>query len=435
MLSEADQLTVRPYQREGAQWLVRSLLQTDQRAVLLCDDPGLGKTLQTLLAADALGVQRMLVVSPAGARRVWRAEIIRWFPTWAPRIVMIEPGNTATRRDVDRPDAIVLVAYDTLGSTGNHWAAWFAARSWDLLVVDEAHYLKNLSNRTRALYGEKGDQAGIQAKAGRVILLTGSPTPNHAGELYQHCRTLWPEVLHRPMDGSGVPMSEAEFQDRFTVYKETRWGRQVTGSAHTAMLRERMRQHVLHRSKATVLPELPPLVTQDIPLGVTARMVDSALTPSSRHYANRLSRLDDAALFRQLQAVSSDDRLPLASLRRQLGEIKIDAAAEWILERLDCGTRKILVFAWHVHVVHHLARRLAEFEPVAITGETGVGHPRAGRPPFPGTPEHPGVRRPDARGGDRDHADGGERGGDRRTIMGAGGQSAGDRSRSPAGPA
>jgi SWI/SNF-related matrix-associated actin-dependent regulator of chromatin subfamily A-like protein 1 len=368
LLSPDDPSAVRPYQRHGVKWLVRQL-QSDMRAVLLCDDPGLGKTLQTLLAADALGVQRMLVVSPAGARRVWRAEIQRWFPAWAHRIVILEPGNYAPLRDVDRPDAIVLVAYDTLGNTGTHWAASLTARSWDLLVIDEAHFLKNQSHRTRALYGEKGSHAGLQAKATRVILLTGTPTPNHAGELYQHCRALWPDVLRRPLEPAAL-MSEAEFQDRFTVYKTTRWGRQVTGSSNTAMLRARMRPHVLHRSKATVLPELPPLVTQDIPLARAASVIDSQLSPSSRHYAQRLGGLNDDELLAQLQAVSPEDKLPLASLRRQLGELKIEAAVDWILERLDCGTRKILVFAWHTHVCHHLARRLAEYEPVTITGDT-----------------------------------------------------------------
>jgi SNF2 family DNA or RNA helicase len=227
-------------------------------------------------------------------------------------------------------------------------------------------------NRTHVVYGERGDTTGIQAGAERVLLLTGTPTPNHAGELFQHCRTLWPQVLRKPMDTGGALWTEAEFQERFTRYKDTPWGRQVVGSSNTHLLRERLRPFVLHRAKATVLPELPPLVVQDIALNRSARTVASQLSPGLNACARELDRLDDQALFRAIRTVPTDEETqPLASLRRQLGELKIDPTVEWIVERLECGVRKILVFAWHVHVISHLARRLAEFDPAVITGATG----------------------------------------------------------------
>ena len=84
---------LRTYQKHGVRWMV-SRLREDARAVLLCDDPGLGKTLQTLTAANELDARRILVVSPAGARRVWFQEIVKWFPDWERRIVIIEPGHS-----------------------------------------------------------------------------------------------------------------------------------------------------------------------------------------------------------------------------------------------------------------------------------------------------------------------------------------------------
>lgn len=323
------------------------------------------------MAMDELDIHRAIVVSPAVARRVWVNEILQWFPGWAGRIVIIEPGNVPSPLDLDRPNAIVLVAYDSLGAMGQPWAGELTRRGWDLLVIDEAHYLKNRTNRTTAVYGDRGSDRGLQASAMRVLLLTGTPTPNHAAELYQHCRTLWPQVLRVPHRDR--LMNEAEFQERFTTFRETKWGRQITGSGNTKMLRERMSPYVLHRSKRAVLPELPPVITQDIPLGMSPKAVDAQLEPDLREIARRLNRLSDRALYDALRAMPpqvGDDRLPLASLRRRLGELKVDPAVEWICERLACGTRKLLVFGWHTRTLERLTRQLAEYDPVLIIGDT-----------------------------------------------------------------
>lgn len=359
---------LRVYQKHGVRWLV-SRLRNDARAVLLCDDPGLGKTVQTLMAADELSVQRMLVVSPAGARRVWFQEILKWFPEWRDRIVIIEPGQTPSSADLERPDAIVLVAYDSLSASGAHWTATLTRLAWDLLVIDEAHFLKNHTNRTHALYGSRGDKLGIQASATWVILLTGTPTPNHAGELFQHARAFWPQVLRLPHEER--LMTEAEFQERYTTFRETKWGRQITGSGNTTQLRERMKPYVLHRSKRTVLPELPPVIVQDIPLGISPRKIEAQLDGKLREIAHRLQRLDDPALYKALRSHSyADERTPLATLRRRLGELKIDATVEWVIERLACGVNKLLVFGWHTRTLEALTSRLAEYDPVLILGDT-----------------------------------------------------------------
>jgi SWI/SNF-related matrix-associated actin-dependent regulator 1 of chromatin subfamily A len=201
-------VAVRPYQHTGAHWLVRNLRVT--RALLLCDDPGLGKSVQALHAADQLAARRVCIVSPAGARRVWLHEITKWFPKWLPRVVIVEPGTLVRAVELEAEDVIVLVSYDALSHGGSQMAATLKRLSWDLLIIDEAHYLKGKSNRTAALYGHKGTDQGIQASAERVILLTGTPTPNHAGELYQHIRTFWPGVL-RTLEYADRDMPEASF--------------------------------------------------------------------------------------------------------------------------------------------------------------------------------------------------------------------------------
>jgi len=269
---------------------------------------------------------------------------------------------------LDAPDVIALVSYDQLSLRGSPWRDTLQRLAWDLLVIDEAHYLKNKSNRTAALYGLKGTDEGIQTSAERVILLTGTPSPNHAGEMYQHLRTFWPGVL-RSLEHPDRPMTEEEFVERVCEWRDDpRLGRVVTGSKNVAWLRERMRPYYMHRSKRQVLRELPPVVEQDVPLAVSPRDVLAHLNDDDRRLHGGLMKLDEDALSWMMHQPGT----PLATLRRRLGELKVNGTAEWIMERLDCGARKLLVFGWHPRALELLHTRLMEFRPVLVTGATSA---------------------------------------------------------------
>jgi len=356
---------VRDYQEAGASWMSRTLGSGSTRAVMLADDPGLGKSLQALLAIDRMNARRVCIVSPAGARRVWWTQIHTWFPVWASRIVIIEPGNMPASSALEAPDVIVLVSYDILSQHSSTWKAHLMRLAWDVLVIDEAHYLKAKSNRTAALYGLQGGDAGIQNSASSVILMTGTPSPNHAGELYQHLRTFWPQVL-RSLEYPDRPMPEEAFIERVCEWRDDpKLGRVITGSKNVGWLRQRMRPYVLYRSKRQVLHELKPVIEQDVPLSVSPETTLRDLDDEQRALHRELMHANEARLLRAMQQSA-----PLATLRRRLGELKIAGAAEWIIERLECGTRKMLVFGWHPRVLELLHTRMMEFYPVIVTGAT-----------------------------------------------------------------
>jgi SNF2 family DNA or RNA helicase len=257
-------LVQHPFQRDGTQWIADRLRRSNNRAVFLCDEPGLGKTSQTLAALDAMHLGRVLTVCPAGVRHVWKSEIDRWFPQWSHRVVLLEPGAPPpSDAALVADDLILIISYDALSQAANplHARLMLAPR-WDCLVLDEAHYCKNPSNRTHAIYGTRG-QGGLQSRADAVILLTGTPAPNHLGELYRHLLALWPDLITR----THRPMSEPEFQERYTRYRDGVYGRQILGSRNQQELRDLLRPVFLRRTKAQVLPELPPLVLQDVALG------------------------------------------------------------------------------------------------------------------------------------------------------------------------
>ena len=350
---------LRDYQDQGVAWVLRQMKR--YKALLLADDAGLGKTRQALLVALRRNAEKVLVVCPAGARRVWQAEIQRWLPGWSSRVVLVEPGTRHEQAKAKlTPPLVLIIGYDELSNLKSHWASQLGRRRWDLMILDEAHYLKNPSNRTLALYGYKGATEGIQASAEKILLLTGTPTPNHAGELWQHVRTFWPGAMKH----KGRALTQAEFEDRYTKYRDTIYGRQITGSKNQATLRRLLAPVVLRRRKSEVLRELPPLQLQDIPLAEPKRWQER-LSFDARAAADKLGLgRDDDTLLRALRSEGS-----VATLRREIGELKVQPTILWVQERM-LSTNKLLIFAWHHSVIAHLYRGLLEFEPVVVTGET-----------------------------------------------------------------
>ena len=361
-MSDTPTPQLRDYQDLGVDWIVRRF-QENNKAVLLADEAGLGKTLQALQAATTLNATSVLVICPAGARRVWLHEILKWFPDWSRWVVLLEPGSTLRPERLASPDPILLiVGYDELSCSGSNVASQLTGRSWDLLVIDEAHYLKNSSNRTYAVYGHRGSDEGVQASADKVLLLTGTPTPNHAGEMWQHYRTFWPAVFDRPL-------SQDQFEERFTRYKDTVYGRQVVGSKNQETLRQALGPMILRRRKDEVLDELPPLQLQDIPLAPVAKWRDK-LSFESRTAVARLGWIERGD--EHLLAAMRNPETKVATMRRELGELKIPSTLLWVQERMQ-STDKLLVFAWHRSVIDRLREGLLEFNPEVITGDTPPG--------------------------------------------------------------
>jgi SNF2 family DNA or RNA helicase len=348
------EIAARPYQVTGAEFL------TKHRNALLGDDAGLGKTRTTIMAWDALNLKRRLVICPAVARLVWPAEIARW-STSKDAVHVIAPGKPPTAKTFFPDNVTVVVAFDTISAGKDPKVLDFIRRSaWDVVVIDEGHKLAHPgSNRTSRIYGSRLDRKGsLIEDAERVWVLTGTPTPNHAGEIYTHARALFPQTLAIHGVAGGRPMEEHEFVERYCCYRDTAWGRVITGSRNQAELRQRMAPCIMRRRKKDVLTELPPLDFVAVPV------------PAANLTTLVLDRFPDDLVGDDLLAYLEHHVTQLATLRRELGLAKVTACVEWIEETLASGVRKLVVFAHHKDLINQIMGALAEYDPVSITGDT-----------------------------------------------------------------
>src|ERR1700674_4234287 len=155
-----------PYQVEGAVWLA------GQKTGLLADEMGLGKSAQAIVACDAINAERILVVCPASARINWEREFKRFSTQQRTTTVLSTGGKTPL-------GALTICSYELATRKGTN--TLLRAVNWDVLILDEAHYLKTPdAQRTHAVYGKKG----LVRSAKRTYALTGTPAPNNASELW-----------------------------------------------------------------------------------------------------------------------------------------------------------------------------------------------------------------------------------------------------------
>lgn len=358
-----------PYQEEGAKWLAK------RKVALLADEMGLGKSAQAIRAADAIGARSILVVCPATLRHNW----IREFQKFSNSQISLTPVLDGNTRPLNHSEISSWVSsYDLVAKRPQDYV-----RPWELVILDEAHYLKNPdTKRTQALFGKHR----IVHQAKRVWALSGTPMPNHPGELWS--------LLH--LFGA-TPKRYWDFVNTYCNTISHTYGTQIVGAKREKIpeLKSLLSKIMLRRRKEEVMRDLPPIRFADLVVyppkeGVPIDLLEMAFPryylPSAnedlfqREIAKEetllksfLEKLHEAdrATFNQgeLQAMSAS----IATLRRYTGLLKVPAIVDIVAEELRYDAYpKIVIFAIHTTVIDTLRERLHEFGAVTIYGKTPI---------------------------------------------------------------
>ena len=169
-----DRPPLKAYQQENVDWIKR------EKRVLLADEPGLGKSRSAL--EGVAGSSRVLIVAPSLVLEagVWHDEVERWgdddtlyyVGAYSHLNDRIKTGKT---KSSTRPVKKLRDEYK------GHW---------DAVIVDEAHYIKGRDTKwTWAV-----DQ--LAKNTDMLVMLTGTPIPNWAHEVFTLLRALEPNEAH-----------------------------------------------------------------------------------------------------------------------------------------------------------------------------------------------------------------------------------------------
>ena len=342
-----------PYQIEAAQWAAQ------RRDSLIGDSPGLGKTASAIRACDLVGAENILVVAPASVRIQWGREFERFSPMDRPMQICFPPI-------LPNLSGVVILFYDQVV---NHLERLMSVR-WQCLVIDECHYLKSRyitgrktsGYRTKAIYGFGKRFPGLITVCDRVIRLSGTPAPNHAGELYTHLKS-----------AGIVDYPYWDYLARFCEGFDSEHGFRFTKHRNIPELQALLKPFMLRRTKAEVQPNLKEPMFETI----TVPRSDAAMAPEFLAMIPQLAQADA-----QLQeALSGDNESQLATLESMASSLatlrrftlmaKLPAIAEQIEEDLTTNQiPKLVVFGIHKIGVRWLAEKLKRFHPLTISGDT-----------------------------------------------------------------
>ncbi|KAL7421578.1 TATA-binding protein-associated factor mot1 [Cryptotrichosporon argae] len=253
--------TLRQYQKEGVSWL--AFLAKYQLHGILCDDMGLGKSLQTICivgskhyeraqrfkafqSADAAHLPSLIVCPPTLVGH-WYYEIQKFTESLRPLQYV---GNSAHRAELARhlrSHDVVITSYDIVRND----IGVLGKISWLYCVLDEGHVIKNAKTKL--------SQAVKLIPAQHRLLLSGTPIQNNVLELWSLFDFLMPGFLG----------SERAFNERFS--KPILADRDGKATAHqrdhAATVLEALHKQVLpfllRRLKEDVLDDLPPKIIQD----------------------------------------------------------------------------------------------------------------------------------------------------------------------------
>lgn len=181
---------------------------TSLKSCLNRNPMGLGKTVEAIVTARTLNAKSILIVAPKIVTSQWRDQIKFWWPERS-NDVFIYGSADAKKRKV-APGSIVITNYEKLLNESNlNKCRQF---SWDLLIADEAHKIKNpKSKRTTALKA---------VPAVRRYALTGTPILNKPDDLWS--------ILHF-LDWRYSGISYWNFVNYFCEVEDGFWGRKVVG--------------------------------------------------------------------------------------------------------------------------------------------------------------------------------------------------------------
>lgn len=230
-----EKYSVRPplnHQKEAVQKLV------ENKKFILADDMGLGKTTSTIIAALETGAKKILIICPATLKINWKREIENYTDK---SIFIAEGKNFSTEHD------FVIINYDIIKNFHDikkKSESQINNANFDLVVVDEAHYIKNPQAQRTKLIND------IVKKVDRLWLLTGTPMTSRPIDYYNLLSLVDSPVAKNWM--AYVIRYCSGYQ--FRVGPRKVWN--VMGASNLEELRDRTSSLLLRRLKEDVL-DLP----------------------------------------------------------------------------------------------------------------------------------------------------------------------------------
>ena len=321
--------------------------EAGHRSFLLADEPGLGKTAQALLAAEAADAYPLLVVVPNVVKTNWLREAGLWVPRRSATVIYGDGDS------IDGFADIVIVNYEVLGRHVG-WLGKFGLRG---MVIDEAHFIKNKSSQRSQNVLQLAERIRDRTVRPLLMALTGTPLINDIDDF----RAIWQflgwidetEPLAELMDSleeTGLTPADPGF--------------------YSAARKCVIDLGIVRRRKVDVAGDIPARRTADLPVELDEK-VGRSIRAAERDLARRLVARYETALanrrsgvgqgidhdlvrkvatWEQKDASTTTAGENVFSMMRRIGQAKAGLAADYAAQ-LARSAGKVVFFAKHIDVM------------------------------------------------------------------------------------
>ncbi len=355
LMADYDQLVCLPgltaidkhwYQIETARKVLRQL---GGRA-LLADEVGLGKTIEAgLIVSEYLArgmIQSILILTPASLVSQWQLELASKFGISS--ITTDDDSRQQNPEEFWTANQRIVASLNTAKSAKHY--PLVTSRSWDLVVVDEAHHLKNRNTLNWKVVNALNKRF--------ILMLTATPVQNSLVELFNLLTLLKPGLLK----------TEADFKREYVSSKNGRIPK------NQEKLRSLMREVMIRNTRSLVDVQLPKRFATTITVtpSDTEKKLYQDLSNFLRVHSEDLDKLSRTnllmragssinALSESLKNLSKKlDNEELKTLIRRAGQIKQVEKAKSLVELLKKSSQKTIVFTTHRATSAYLAQIFTE---------------------------------------------------------------------------
>ncbi len=361
-----------PYQVETA----LAVLRRFRGRALLCDEVGLGKTIEAGLALKEYLlrglVRKILILTPPGLVAQWREEMESKFHL--PFVTHESPEFRELGAEAwGRFDRVIASLHTA--RTGDNSKA-IRGQRYDLVVVDEAHHLKSRSTVTWQFVNDLDKKF--------ILLLTATPIQNSLEELFNLITILKPGQLK----------TASAFKKDFVARGSPRLPK------NRARLQELLFDVMVRNTRSQVEVKLPRRHATTVKVALTPpeRELYDAVSdfvrrehPRVGHGERGVNRFALETLQREagssslaavptLQAMADnphntpEHRQELARLAGMARQVKESAKTRVLVKLLRAGREKTVVFTHYLETLNHLARTLERegMDPVVYHGGLSV---------------------------------------------------------------
>ena len=250
-----DKYSNRPpleHQKEAIQKLV------ENKKFILADDMGLGKTTSTIIAALEANSKKVLIICPATLKINWKREIENYSDK---SIYIAEGKNFSTDAD------FVIINYDIIKNFHDPKKkddSEILKANFDLVIVDEAHYIKNGQAQRTKLIND------LVKTVDRLWLLTGTPMTSRPMDYFNLL-----SLVDSPVSRNWMAYAIRYCQGyQFNVGGRKIWN--ITGASNLEELRERTAGTILRRLKENVL-DLPDKIITPVYLRLKSKNYEEVM--------------------------------------------------------------------------------------------------------------------------------------------------------------